>query len=43
MSSSISDKLNTFAPGIPICSTASIITFGDIPSTQGDLLSFVAF
>ena len=37
------DKLNTLASGILICSTVSISNFGGIPSTPGDLLSFIAF
>ena len=36
------DKLNTLASGIMICSTVSISSFGGIPSTPGDLLSFIA-
>ena len=40
---SFNDKLNTFASGILICSTVSISNFGGIPSTPGDLLSFIAF
>ena len=37
---SFNDKLNTLASGILICSTVSISSFGGIPSTPGDLLSF---
>ena len=37
------DKLNTLASGVLICSTVSISRFGRIPSTPGDLLSFIAF
>ena len=37
------DKLNTLASGILICSSVSISSFGGIPSTPGDLLSLVAF
>ena len=37
---SSSDKLNTFASGVLICSIISLSSFGGIPSTQGDLLSF---
>ena len=40
---SFTDKLNTLASGILICSTVSISSFGGIPSTPGDLLSFIAF
>ena len=40
---SFNDKLNTLVSGILICSTVSISSFGGIPSTPGDLLSFVAF
>ena len=40
---SFNDKLNTLASGILICSTVSISNFGGIPSTPGDLLSFIAF
>ena len=40
---SVNDKLNTLASGILICSTVSISNFGGIPSTPGDLLSFIAF
>ena len=39
--SSSSDKLNTFASGVLICSTISLSSFGGIPSTPGDLLSFI--
>ena len=38
---SSSDKLNTFASGVLICSTISLSSFGGIPSTPGDLLSFI--
>ena len=37
---SSSDKLNNFASGVLICSTISLSSFGGIPSTPGDLLSF---
>ena len=37
------DKLNTLASGIVICSTVSVSSFGGIPSTPDDLLSFTAF
>ena len=40
---SFNDKLNTLGSGILICSTVSISNFGGIPSTPGDLLSFIAF
>ena len=40
---SFNDKLNTLAIGILICSYVSIGSFGGIPSTAGDLLSFIAF
>ena len=40
---SFNDKLNTLASGILICSTVSISNFGGIPSTPGDLFSFIAF
>ena len=40
---SFNDKLNTLASGILIYSTVSISSFGGIPSTPGDLLSFIAF
>ena len=40
---SFNDKLNTLASGILICSTDSISSFGGIPFTQGDLLSFIVF
>ena len=36
-----SDKLNNFASGVLICSTISLSSFGGIPSTPGDLLSFI--
>ena len=38
---SCSDMLNMCASGILICSTASFSTLGDIPSTTGDLFSFI--
>ena len=38
---SSSDKLNTFASGVPICSTMSLSSFGGIPSNLDDLLSFI--
>ena len=38
---SSSDKLNNFASGVLICSTISLSSFGGIPSTPGDLLSFI--
>ena len=34
-----SDKLNTFASGVLICSTISLSSFGGIPSTPGHLIS----
>ena len=37
------DKMNTLASGILICSTVYTSSFGGIPSTPGDLLSFNAF
>ena len=40
---SFNDKLNSLASGILIYSTVSISYFGGIPSTPGDLLSFIAF
>ena len=40
---SFNDKFYTLAIGILICSTASISRFGGIPSTPGDLVSFIAF
>ena len=40
---SFNDKLNTLASGILICSTVSISSFGDVPSTPGDLLSLKVF
>ena len=36
-----SDKLNTFASGVVICATISLSSFGGIPSTARDLLSFI--
>ena len=38
---SSSYKLNYFASGVLICSTISLSSFGGIPSTPGDLLSFI--
>ena len=38
---SSSEKLNTFASGVLICSTVFLSSFGGIPSTPGDLLSFI--
>ena len=38
---SCSDMLNTCASGILICSTISFSILGDIPSTPGDLFSFI--
>ena len=38
---SCSDMLNTFASGVLICSTVSFSILGDIPSTPGDLFSFI--
>ena len=38
---SSSDKLTTFASGVLICFTISLSSFGGIPSTPGDLLSFI--
>ena len=38
---SSSDKLNNFASGVIICSIISLSSFGGIPSTPGDLLSFI--
>ena len=40
---SVNDTLDTLASGILICSIVSIGSFGGIPSTSGDLLSFIAF
>ena len=40
---SLSDMLNTCAIGLQICSTVSFSIFGDIPSTPGDLFSFIIF
>ena len=40
---SFTDKLNTLASGILICSIVSIHSFGGIPSTPVDVLSFIAF
>ena len=39
---SSNDKLNTVASGMLICSTISNSNLGGIPSTQGDLLSFLS-
>ena len=36
-----SDKLNNFPSSVLICSTISLSSFGGIPSTPGDLVSFV--
>ena len=36
-----SDMLNTCASGVLICSTDSFSILGDIPSTRGDLFSFI--
>ena len=38
---SSSEKLNNFASDVLICSTMSLSSFGGIPSTPGDLLSFI--
>ena len=38
---SCSDMLNTCASGKLICSTISFSILGDIPSTPGDLFSFI--
>ena len=38
---SCSDMLNTCASGVLICSTVSLSILGDIPSTPGDLFSFI--
>ena len=38
---SYSDMLNTCASGVLICSTVSFSILGDIPSTPGDLFSFI--
>ena len=35
--------LNNFANGVLICSTICLSSFGGIPSTPGDLLSFIFF
>ena len=37
------EKLNILASGILSCYTVSISRLGGIPSTSGDLLSFIAF
>ena len=36
-----SDMLNTCASGVLICSTVYFSILGDIPSTPGDLFSFI--
>ena len=36
-----SDKLNKISSGVLICSTISLSSFDGIPSTPGDLLSFI--
>ena len=38
---SCSDMLNMCASGVLICSTVSFSILGDIPSTPGDLFSFI--
>ena len=38
---SCSDMLNTCASGVLICSTVSFSMLGDIPSTPGDLFSYI--
>ena len=38
---SCSDMVNMCASGILICSTVSFSILGDIPSTPGDLFSFI--
>ena len=38
---SSSDKLNTYSSGVLFCSTISLSSFGGIPPTPGDLLSFI--
>ena len=38
---SCSDMLNTCASGVLICSTVYFSILGDIPSTPGDLFSFI--
>ena len=38
---SCSDMLNTCASGELICSTVSFSILGDIPSTPGDVISFI--
>ena len=38
---SCSDMLNTCTSGVLICSTVSLSVLGDIPSTPGDLFSFI--
>ena len=40
---SCSDMLNTSTSGVPIWSTVSFSILGDIPSTPGDLFSFILF
>ena len=38
---SSSDKLKKFASGVLICLTISLSSFGGIPSTPGNLVSFI--
>ena len=38
---SCSDMLNTCASGVLICSTVSLSILGDIPSTHGEVFSFI--
>ena len=38
---SYSDMFNTCASGVLICSTVSFSSLGDLPSTPGDLFSFI--
>ena len=38
---SCSDRLNTCASGVLICYTVSFSILGDIPSSPGDLFSFI--
>ena len=38
---SCNDMLNTCTSGVLICSTVSFSSLGDIPSTPGDLFSFI--
>ena len=40
---SFNDKLDTLASGVLICYTVSINSFGRIPSTPGDVVSFIVF